>query len=126
MRKLCNKCKIIKPVVEFYPHKIGKLKTRSFCINCYKTDSNSSKRNIKKYGLSKTDYDLLLKSQNNQCAICGTLHDPLTPRKCLFVDHSHSTLKIRGLLCVNCNSLLGQAKDDIVILIKAIEYLKNT
>ena len=42
-----------------------------------------------------------------------------------FVDHSHITNEVRGLLCSKCNSLLGMANDDIEILKKAIEYLKD-
>ena len=44
----------------------------------------------------------------------------------LAIDHCHSTGKIRGLLCDRCNHGLGHFKDDINLLIKAIEYLNTT
>jgi hypothetical protein len=36
-----------------------------------------------------------------------------------------SLVKIRGLLCYNCNLLLGNAKDKINLLTSAIDYLKR-
>lgn len=41
------------------------------------------------------------------------------------MDHDHTTGKIRGLLCFGCNTGLGKFKDSIVILNKAINYLKG-
>jgi hypothetical protein len=43
----------------------------------------------------------------------------------LAVDHDHRTGRIRKLLCVRCNNILGFAADDIALLEKAIEYLKQ-
>jgi predicted transcriptional regulator YheO len=34
--------------------------------------------------------------------------------------------KVRGLLCMNCNTALGGFKENIDILQKAIEYLEKT
>ena len=39
------------------------------------------------------------------------------------VDHDHITGKIRGLLCVNCNTILGRAKDSVFILEAGKRYL---
>jgi hypothetical protein len=45
---------------------------------------------------------------------------------CSFnVDHCHKTGENRGLLCQHCNLLLGQCKDSVDILQKAIDYLGN-
>ena len=77
----------------------------------------------RKYGLSLDEYTKLLNEQENKCAICGK-HQSEFKRQ-FAVDHNHNTGKIRKLLCGNCNAMLGNAKDDIDILQKAIEYLKN-
>lgn len=45
--------------------------------------------------------------------------------KPLAVDHDHEISQIRGLLCNDCNRLLGAAKDDIETLEAAIDYLKK-
>jgi hypothetical protein len=43
----------------------------------------------------------------------------------LAIDHDHRTGKIRGLLCMKCNRGMGYLNDDINLLQKAIEHLKN-
>jgi hypothetical protein len=44
-------------------------------------------------------------------------------RKKLHVDHDHTTNKMRTLLCHNCNSVLGYARENPAILRAGIEYL---
>jgi hypothetical protein len=43
----------------------------------------------------------------------------------LSVDHDHVTGAVRGLLCSNCNLVLGYACDDVTVLQKAIGYLRR-
>lgn len=74
------------------------------------------------YCLTPLDFNLLLKLQNNRCAICrqkfqGTNYP--------YVDHNHKTKKVRGLLCLRCNMALGQLKDDIELMRNAIRYLEG-
>lgn len=75
------------------------------------------------YGIDISEYNNILAKQNGRCAICGKSKDEF--KRNLAVDHDHKTNKVRGLLCDNCNPLLGHAKDNIDILQRAIEYLKN-
>lgn len=75
-------------------------------------------------GMSVQDYEQLCKECNYSCNICGLITDGKFTKK-LYVDHDHSTKKIRGLLCQKCNSGLGMFKDNIIILSKAIVYLKK-
>lgn len=74
-----------------------------------------------KYGLEKNEYLRLFQKQNNACAICGTSFNDV--RAC--VDHSHEDGKVRGLLCDNCNRGLGAFKDNIQLLLKAMDYIEN-
>lgn len=76
----------------------------------------------KYYGISLTEYDEILTKQNGVCAICNT--KPKT--KNLAVDHDHTTNRVRGLLCSNCNTGLGLFKDEPNLLKKSIKYLKET
>ena len=81
----------------------------------------------RKFDLSLVEYGKILVSQDGKCAICGS-EDGGTRNgkpKALAVDHDHKTRKIRGLLCESCNQGLGKLKDDIEILLKAVEYLRK-
>jgi len=64
---------------------------------------------------------MLLVAQGYKCAICGI--DARELQRELSVDHSHDTDEVRGLLCGHCNIGLGNFRDDVELLSKAIEYL---
>lgn len=65
--------------------------------------------------------------QGHVCALCG---EPETEKHNsgkllrLSVDHDHETNQVRALLCKRCNRLLGIMKDSVLLLEKAINYLK--
>lgn len=77
-------------------------------------------RKLRKYGLSRESYYEMLASQKNSCAICETKFVS-TPS----VDHCHSTQKVRGLLCSQCNTGLGLLKEDPAIFKSAVAYLRK-
>ncbi len=80
------------------------------------------KRHLKqKYGLTLEGYAQIFETQDGRCKICGRKPG----KKMLAVDHCHKTLKIRGLLCGNCNQGLGNFKDDLSLLLKAAAYLEE-
>ena len=78
------------------------------------------------YGLTKEDFDKILKKQNKRCAICGAEKSNETTGGVLSIDHNKSTRKIRGLLCHKCNMGIGCFKDDPLLLLKATKYLLET
>jgi len=62
----------------------------------------ASYRRKSKYNLIEEEYISILNRQGGTCGICS--HDfKQTPQ----VDHCHYSGKIRGLLCMSCNILLG-------------------
>lgn len=74
---------------------------------------------VNNYGLTIEDYEQMLTSQNNCCAICKLeLKKPC-------VDHCHITGNIRQVLCGKCNTGLGMFQDDIELLEAAITYLRK-
>jgi hypothetical protein len=86
--------------------------------NTYRT--NWLKR---KYGITLEEFNAILLSQNNLCAICSK---QLTAKqKQTHLDHDHIKNKVRGILCHKCNMLLGNAKDNITLLYNAIRYLEK-
>lgn len=74
----------------------------------------------RKFGLAVEEYDEMLRDQNGGCAIC---QKPCLTGRSLAVDHCHTTNKIRGLLCHNCNVGMGKLKDDPALLMAAASYL---
>ena len=87
----------------------------------YTEIAKESQRLKKEYAITLEQYTEMLEAQGFACKIC------LKPRgqKKLNVDHCHATGKVRGLLCQQCNSLLGMAHDDPTVLQAAITYLEK-
>lgn len=75
------------------------------------------------YGITLEGYTEMFKNQNGRCSICEIPQEELTIA--LAVDHCHSTGNVRGLLCRNCNLMIGFAKDNKELLSSAIQYLEK-
>jgi hypothetical protein len=98
---------------------------------------NSRKQRLKiEFGLSLSDYEDLHESQNGVCAICSQPETAMyyggksklvaSRVKQLAVDHDHATGAVRGLLCYRCNRAVGLFRDDIQLVMRALEYLSRT
>jgi len=138
----CGKCETKQDVSNFHKSSRNKTGYQAWCKTCSKEWSNTPKRKQqhreryhankdkhyydyfykRTYGITSDQYNKMLEDQNGVCKICFT--GCLTKRR-LAVDHCHVTGKVRGLLCVKCNSVLGQVGDNIKILEEAIKYLKE-
>lgn len=84
---------------------------------------NAEGKHLKQYGINRDQFNAILASQGGVCAICK--HP--TPRrkgKDWYVDHNHTTGKVRGLLCHNCNIGIGLFKESPVALRAAADYLE--
>ena len=146
--KKCAKCEQVKPAENFYVDRFKKSGLSSYCKICNRTKRNltyvKNKINdkqyfkeyykkyplkakeyaLKKYGLTIGQFNELKKSQNYLCKICGENETNLKLK--LFVDHCHATGKVRGLLCQSCNTMIGNAKDSVLVLQSAITYLLSS
>lgn len=78
-----------------------------------------------KYKISEQRYFEILKNQVGLCAICGSASPRRKGSENFAVDHNHTTMEVRGLLCHPCNVMIGLAKDNIEVLETAIKYLKH-
>jgi len=138
--KMCTVCKVAKPFEDFYDgYKAKKQRDvanrkylHSRCKECdharvriYHKDNKAkvTKRQLishrrRLYGLNEEEYNNMILSQNNLCAICNKPSD-----KTLHIDHDHATGMVRGLLCHTCNTGIGMLQEDLIILNRAIEYL---
>jgi len=81
----------------------------------------------KRYGVTFEWYQKTLAEQNNVCAICAKPETTQIRNKTIAmpVDHCHTTGKVRGLLCTQCNRALGLFGDDPATLQAAIGYLEK-
>lgn len=88
---------------------------------------NCETRKAKKFGLTLDEYRSMIQVSNNNCYICKQSETRLFGGEisALAIDHCHTTKKVRGLLCHQCNTALGGFKDNIETLQSAIEYLKK-
>jgi len=121
---------------ENHPEQFSKQQARYRANNPDKERDRHWRRMLKQYGLTSGQYNDMLASQGNKCAICGidatiyrnglVVKDSRGrgPRR-FAVDHDHATNRVRGLLCNRCNQGLGMFKEDGVILGKAIRYLDS-
>jgi hypothetical protein len=106
----------------------------SICKSKYRTSSGSriDSHLWVNFKIREVDYNILLKKQNNRCAIC--YRDRSEFYKNFAVDHDHrccSSKKscgkcIRGLICFDCNIALGHLKEDPKILQNALNYLNKS
>ncbi len=128
--KSCRVCQEEKPLDDFYKNAARKDGYQTVCKECdraaarkYWHGLSSEKRRDKHYkrfyGMSFDCVQELLEQQEGKCAIC---EDELIE---FHVDHNHNTGAVRGLLCVNCNTGLGQLKDSVSVLSSAIAYLNT-
>lgn len=91
-----------------------------------KSEQSRARRNrqyIAKYGIRIEDYDRMYENQQGKCVICRIQRGPEDPHLC--VDHCHATGKVRGLLCLACNTALGSFKDNPLLMERAIAYLST-
>lgn len=143
--KYCKSCDQIKTIDRFYPRSSRKNSYSAWCKPCTiehngtyrdkeqlkKYKANYYKQNklgrklqadLKKYGITLTQYNDMLSAQGGRCAMCKL---PPSINKRMSVDHSHLTGTVRGLLCSSCNFILGLAKDSIAVLKNAVAYLEQ-
>lgn len=146
----CSVCKQKKPVSEFNKYTDSKQPINGWryysrCRECNKElcsnygKTNRSKRNKRlrewrrnnpdvaklndqkkrfksKYGLTLEQVEFLKSYKDNRCWICNEITN-------LFVDHNHSSGRIRGMLCASCNTFLGRIEKHPKLLENMKGYL---
>lgn len=96
---------------------------------------NSEDRVLSKRKLTSEQYYKMFEDQNYLCKACKKIKGvPISKsknstqgynREVLVIDHCHISNKVRGLLCFNCNTILGLCKENIDTLLNIIEYMKE-
>jgi len=102
------------------------------CIRLRPADKVRSQRDRRtklkrKYGMTESDLQALLSAQDGRCAICRVTLNLLKQQsgETAHIDHDHATGKVRGVLCMRCNTALGYFRDSSATLIAAAAYLRR-
>ena len=147
MTKKCSKCKIKQSEEKFYKNKSTKDGLQSQCKSCSKKhrekpeikkrilentkkykktfEGKKSQRKYElkiKYNITIEDYNSMFEAQNGRCKICGIKNHEFDIDKNLSVDHDHETKKVRGLLCINCNTNLGWFEENRDNILKYLPF----
>ena len=146
----CCRCRGFFTVDQFYRRKNSSDGRHSWCVRCcrsYKSAVGQRRKRqarrklqaveirqaenrdvvLRRYGLTLDDYQQLLDAQRGLCGICRQPETAMRNGRPmnLAVDHCHKTSRIRGLLCLRCNNVLGHAGDRVEVLLAAVRYLQQ-
>lgn len=132
---ICSKCQQDKPEMDFSPsivayglgyckeckqeyYKIWRQSNKEKCVTM--NGKNNLKATLKRYNIPFEEYEIMLKKQKGNCAICEKIDE----NKRLAIDHDHKTNIFRGLLCESCNRGIGLFKDLPELFIQAAQYIE--
>lgn len=137
--KHCRKCGETKPVAEFdwikYIWRNGNLggHCAAYCKPCSRVvwkqtsetlteEQQRGRKNrelLRAYGISLERFEAMDEAQGGLCAICRR------GGRRLVVDHCHTSNRVRGLLCQQCNAAVGMLYDDPEAARRLIDYLSE-
>lgn len=130
--KRCEKCGETKCLAEFYKKANGEAGHRSYCKSCFRETCNTNvkafeNKLVRDYGLTAVEYNEIHDAQGGKCQICSTTVSnsirETAGERVGVVDHCHTSKKVRGILCSQCNIGLGNFKDNPDSLKNALMYL---
>lgn len=131
----CPRCDTTKPVSEFAA-------TAPYCRPCMAAWMRGHRKDrpalqtrterLRNYGLTQAQFDARFEAQGRKCAICPRTEPAGHGTGGWHVDHDHACCTarkrscgkcIRGILCSNCNLMIGNGQDDPAILQAGAIYL---
>lgn len=127
--RICTWCHVYKFWVDFDFTSDGRGIKGHFanCRECRRKKNKGRKdqRLWESFGIGLHEFNLMFQKQNGSCFICERklvkTKDEGDNYAC--VDHCHNTGKIRGLLCNECNRILGYIEKQRHLLPKFLTYL---
>jgi hypothetical protein len=76
---------------------------------------------LRKYNISCEDWAWMFVKQSQKCEVCKQAITVDSAN----IDHNHQTGKVRALLCLSCNLMLGFAREQPSILLLGAKYLEE-
>jgi hypothetical protein len=136
MSKTCSKCGEDKPLTEFHKRTASRDGVQGRCKKCQcaarktwaelhpgRQRTIEFNRKLKsRHGVSG---DQFWEMHSDQSGLCGACGDALQPGRKTAVDHSHTTGKVRALLCFHCNVALGHVRESPARLHALLTYLEK-
>lgn len=109
------------------------------CETCHRAERQARKARRhasavrRRFGITDEEYQRLYAAQGGRCFICRRANGR---SKHLAVDHDHACLAghdpkvgcpkcVRGLLCSDCNRMLGRFREDAAAFERAARYLRH-
>lgn len=137
--RLCHGCGETKPLTEFGPLKTGQFGLKPRCRACEAAKARRQRENasaeqreryleIQRRSAAKSAYgpDGLVAFERIQrgdpCDVCGNRP---TGKRAMAIDHCHVKGHVRGILCKDCNLVLGWMNDDPNRLRALADYLER-
>nr|WSX52706.1 endonuclease VII domain-containing protein [Streptomyces sp. NBC_00974] len=115
--KLCRRCGEVKPHAEWHKNATASDGLGTRCKACKAVQSRAG--HLKRsYGMTEADRDEMIAAQGGVCLICKK-------RAAVHVDHCHTTGRVRGVLCFNCNTAIGKLGDDPDAARRVVSYLEG-
>ena len=149
MEKVCNQCKLLKPLTEYIRDNRVKSGRGSKCYKCvnaitrkyfannpeararsrsyinawYKRNATSQNRRMKwimiKRKYGLTEDDYITLLKKQNNCCAICFSEDPIIGNTFSIDHDHTTGAVRGLLCMKCNSGIGFFDDDVERIIRA-------
>jgi len=89
----------------------------------YQKSSMGYRNRLNKNMMTKEHFQEQWEAQGHKCAICGTTDN--TDLQDWSSDHNHITGKLRGVLCIKCNTNVGIIENKgMDYTLSIIDYLK--
>jgi hypothetical protein len=126
--KRCPDCGETKVLADFPRSRSAPSGVGGYCKPCHNARGKKTVERLggsrhyhlkRRYGISAAEVDAMVEAQGGVCLICQE-------RPAEHVDHDHLSGAVRGVLCFSCNGGLGQFRDRVDIMAKAITYLERT
>lgn len=111
----------------------AKARAREAVRRCYERDmadpakrkARSDAKVLRRRGITAEQRDALFAEQEHRCAICGTDNPAGSGNRRWHIDHCHTTGRVRGILCGNCNNALGFIGERSEAAEAMIEYIRD-